>query len=787
MTTDEHRSALSNSRRVRVVTNFLGVYLWSSVFIGGSFWRALVFAVVGLASSAAALERPLTGGQSARFHGGETPRTAIRFAGDAALSAVGDPQCPTASSLRLLLWDEAVKPIALDCRKWRRTATGYRYVDPSAAAGGVRKIVLSGQRLAVYLNGNTAAANAAPPFAEVTLTIGADGYCGRFAAPRRRSSNTLAASGPTQACQLPRPNIVLVVLDDVRRDGIDRMPNLLNRIAAEGVSFDNAFTPNASCAPSRASILTGQYALRHRVDQVAGPVGGADRFRQFARDRQTIGVWLRNAGYRTGMFGKYINDYSVTEQDKGPNGTFYVPPGWDRWWVFVSPEHYGGIRGTPYQIVDESGGLTDYSDTSSDAEYSTDLSAKQVRAFIADAAQRGQPFFAYWAPYAAHGETPNLVPAPAERHANVLRDIAPWRPEAWNEQDVTDKPRWIQHGVEINHRPVVVEGQGKRVRGALAQSIADEFRQRQYESLLAADEQIGALLDQLVELGIDDQTLIIVISDNGFSWGEHQVWSEKGCAYDECQRVPLIARYPRRIAPGRHTAGTALNLDIAPTLAAIAGAPVSVPEDGADLSGWLFEPAPANWRSDYLLEHWRMNQSDSLHYTGQVADGDRLRVLYGDMLQKPRLSHVFEFESRGGVSPGAIAVPIGKTADESFVNLAQAMREKLKSVRVDIDTKRHVLAAMRPSQNEFWTVYFWEEVDQKNSIEPQDEEPGYFGVRDVDGGYLWVEYETGEHELYDMNVDPNQLDNRADDPAYASVRERLERRLDELIKTIRSR
>ena len=740
---------------------------------------AALAVIVFAAGSARAVEHPLTAGQRASFRTGERPHAAIRFSGGAALASAADPQCPTTSSIRLLLWDEAATDIALDCHKWRRTAQGYRYFDRAAAAGGVRKIILNGQRLAVYFNGgNAAAANDGTPFVELALTIGDDSYCGRFAEPQTRRAGLFVAGGPSETCQLPRPNIVVVLLDDVRADGVDRMPNLLNRIAAQGVTFDNAFTPDASCAPSRASLLTGQYALRHRTNQVAGTVGGADRFRALARDRQTIAVWLRNAGYTTGLFGKYINDYSITEQDKGPNGSFYIPPGWDRWWAFVSPEHYGGIHGTAYKIVDETGAITDYSDNATDAEYSTDLSAEKVRSFIADAVQRGQPFFAYWAPYAAHGETPGLVPAPAERHAGTFDELPLWRPPAWNEDDVSDKPRWVQ---------IISDRKKKRPNAFLLPSITDGDRKRQYEALLSADEQLGKLLDQLVELGVDQNTLIVVLSDNGLGWGEHQVWAQKGCPYEECQRVPMMMRYPRRIAGGRHVAASALNIDIAPTLAAVAGVPRGAVEDGLDLRGWLFGPAPSAWRSDYLMEFWRLFQADTVQYTGQVADGDRIRLFYGGTRQHPRPSVLFEFDTNGSVASEAVAVPIGKDADQTFANFGEAIRKNVQGVRVVHDPNTDQLYVARGSGNENWNLYFWTEVNQKGAFEPYYDMPNFLGVRDVDGGFTWVEYETGERELYDLKSDPQQLTNRADDPAYAPVRQRLEARLKELAKSIQSR
>lgn len=736
--------------------------------------------IVLAAASAAALEHPLRGGQRASLSVSQEPRaSSIRFVGDAVLSGASDPRCPASSSVRLLLRDEPSAPIELDCRKWRRFAQGYRYLDPSDPPSGIRKIVLASDRLSIYFTQRSPSPVSEVPFVELALTIGDDSYCGRFSAPAIERAGMLIASGPTAHCRLPRPNLILIVLDDVRADGIDRMPTLLNRVAGEGMSFDNAFTPDSSCAPSRASILTGLYALRHRTVQVAGSIGGARRFRELNADKQTIALWLQTAGYRTGLFGKYLNAYSGSEQTHGPNGAFYIPPGWDRWWAFVSPEHYGGVHGTSYRIVEEDGRISTFAEHSSDSQYSTDLSAQQLRAFVSDAVKRGQPFFAYWAPYAGHAETPDMVPVPAERHAGRFDDLPKWRPESWDEADVSDKPRWVQ---------VIQSRIAKHWEAKLSRIVTEQNRRQQYESLLAADEQIGLLLDQLTDLGIDRDTVVLVVSDNGLGWGEHQVWGEKGCPYEACQRVPLIVRYPRRVAGGgRHVTRAALNLDLAPTLAALGGASDRIAEDGADLTDWLIDSPPPTWRSDYMLEYWRLNQGDTLRYTDQVADGDRLRLYYAGARQQPRPSVVFEFDADGAVTPGAVAVPIGVNADETFSALATAVRESIRDVRVVFDAQTHTVGVARPSANEYWSLYFWTEVDQKGAFEPAYELPSYVGVRDVDGGFTWVEYETGERELYDLNVDPNELDNRAKDPAYASVRERLERRLKEMIQGIRSR
>jgi arylsulfatase A-like enzyme len=160
-------------------------------------------------------------------------------------------------------------------------------------------------------------------------------------------------------------------------------------------------------------LLTGLYSINHRTLNVAGKLGGARRFRESGGDQETIAVWLSDAGYRTGLFGKYLNVYNdSTEGDKGPGGTFYIPPGWTRWWSMISPEHYGGVRGQPYEVIEEDRTRTIY-DAKTDDQYSTDLSAQKLREFIVDSVQADRPFFVYWNPFAPHVDTASSGAAPA--------------------------------------------------------------------------------------------------------------------------------------------------------------------------------------------------------------------------------------------------------------------------------------------------------------------------------------------------------------------------------------
>jgi arylsulfatase A-like enzyme len=142
----------------------------------------------------------------------------------------------------------------------------------------------------------------------------------------------LAGAGNAEA--QTRPNVVLVLTDDQRWDTLNVMPTVQSRLAARGVTFENAFVVNPICCPSRASTLTGRYSHSTGVYNNGGPYGGWPAFR--TREGSTIATWLRAGGYRTGFFGKYLNNYG------GP----FVPPGWARWVAFSPPnvENYYSYR-----------------------------------------------------------------------------------------------------------------------------------------------------------------------------------------------------------------------------------------------------------------------------------------------------------------------------------------------------------------------------------------------------------------------------------------------------------
>ena len=314
------------------------------------------------------------------------------------------------------------------------------------------------------------------------------------------------------------PNIVLVVTDDQRWDTLWAMPTVQRELVGKGVTFTNAFVVNPLCCPSRASILTGRYSHSTGVYTNVPPHGGFASF----RDGSTVATWLRRAGYRTGYFGKYLNGYRGT----------YVPPGWHRWVALTSLGYYryglnvdGKIDGTRNRTW-----------------YSTDRLANAAAAFIRS--RRG-PLFLVFAPFAPHRPA-----TPAVRHEGAFADLDRWQPSSYNEADVSDKPAWLQ---------------AKRLRAAGAD---DAFRRRQYESLLAVDQGIATIVRALTETRRLRNTVILITSDNGYLWGEHRL-VDKAVPYEESIRVPLVVRYDRLAAPARIETRPALNIDLAPTIAAV--------------------------------------------------------------------------------------------------------------------------------------------------------------------------------------------------------------------------
>ncbi len=401
-----------------------------------------------------------------------------------------------------------------------------------------------------------------PPYSMVldTTTI-ADGAHALTAVARDTSNNTAVSSAVSVTVNnTNRPNIVLIVSDDQRWDTMQYMPLINSLLGSASVKFDNAFVTTSECCPSRASILTGLYAHNHGVLQNYGTNGGAPAF----KDGSTIATWLQATGYKTGLYGKYLNAYYLLSP--------YIPPGWNEFHAFVQPDD-----GLYYNYTFNDNGVVS-TFGSSPQDYSTDvLSAKAVQ-FI-NSTPSNQPFFLYFTPYGPHDPA-----TPAQSDLGSYSGLLPWRPASFNEADVSDKPTWVRQ------LPLLTTTQI---------ATGDAFRQRQLETLQSVDRAVSSIVSALSQTNRMNNTMIIYLSDNGLTWGEHRWLDNKGCVYEECVRVPLWVRLPGGV--GRNDSNLVANIDLAPSIAEYAGVPVPSKVNGLSFMGLLNDPQ-ASWRTNLLLE-----------------------------------------------------------------------------------------------------------------------------------------------------------------------------------------
>ncbi|WP_054812693.1 sulfatase family protein [Nocardia arizonensis] len=366
-----------------------------------------------------------------------------------------------------------------------------------------------------------------------------------------------------------RPNVVMILADDL--DAVttpvwQAMPRTAELIRDRGMEFTDGFAPMPICCAARSSILTGEYGHNTGVLTNAGEVGGFEAFVRNGNESHTIATALHDAGYRTGMAGKYLNGL---EHD--PN---HIAPGWDDWNAGVDNFLYSGYNYT----LNENGRLVKYGVTPRD--YETDVIRAKSERFITDAASSGRPFFWYAASTAPHFPIP-----PAPRHIPETRPTAAPRSPNYQEADVSDKPTWLVD--------TAVE------RAATIELTNDADYTNRLGSLKALDEMVAGIVETLSRTGELDNTYLIFTSDNGYSLGAHRL-TQKMAPYEESMRVPLAIAGPG-IGPGR-TDAMALSIDLAPTILDWAGIPASDRVDGRSLRPVLGGDA-ASWRTDFAAEY----------------------------------------------------------------------------------------------------------------------------------------------------------------------------------------
>ena len=399
---------------------------------------------------------------------------------------------------------------------------------------------------------------------------------------RQRASLRLAKIPNRQ----PR-NIVFILTDDQRYDALGFLrgqsfletPNI-DALVRRGVYLPNAFVTTALCSPSRASILTGQYAHRHRVVDNDSPVPpGLVFFPQY----------LRRAGYETAFIGKWhIGGHRDDPQ-----------PGFDHWVSFKGQGSY----------LPDQDGLNVNGKRVPRKGYITDELTDYALEWL-EARTRDRPFMLYLSHKAVHSEF-----IPADRHKGRYANETFVPPQTMNPESVGGAPMWVRnqrnswHGVDFPYHGELNVG---------------EYYKRYAETLLAVDEGLGRVVDLLRRKGLLDSTLIIFMGDNGFAFGEHGL-IDKRTAYEESMRVPLLMHCPGLFRGGTVVEQVVANIDIAPTILEAAGMRTPNDMDGRSFLP-LAEGKQIPWRENLLYEYyweWAFPHTPTTH----ALRGDRYKYI----------------------------------------------------------------------------------------------------------------------------------------------------------------
>ena len=371
----------------------------------------------------------------------------------------------------------------------------------------------------------------------------------------------------------PRPNILLVIVDDLRFDDFGAAGHPfartthLDRLAREGAQFKNFFAVTPLCSPSRANILTGLETRHHGILDNTDRSPRSHALPTFARN-------LHAAGYHTGFIGKWHMGNDPTPR-----------PGFDYW---VAMKGQGEVADPELY---ENGRLARV------PGYVTDIFTERAVSFLQQ--RRTAPFLLILSHKALH---PNKVQRadgtteaigeggfiPAERHKTLYAGAQPAR-----RGNYAVPPR----GKPALERPIP----GLKPLGPDTVTPDETIRER-LRMLAAVDEGLGQIFAELEKQGTLNQTVVMVIGDNGYFYGEHGLSEERRLAYEESVRLPLLVRYPPQVKAGAEPTGMALTTDLAPTILELAGAPALPGIDGRSLVP-LFARTPADWRKSFLIEY----------------------------------------------------------------------------------------------------------------------------------------------------------------------------------------
>lgn len=395
---------------------------------------------------------------------------------------------------------------------------------------------------------------------------------------------------------LGAPNIIFVMSDDhavpaLSAYGGDLIstPNL-DRLASEGARFDAAYVTNSICTPSRAVILTGKHSHRNGVLTLSDTFDGS---------QATLAKYLQEAGYHTGMIGKWHLKSEPTGFDE-----YAVLPGQG---LYYDPllRHKGNW---PETVTHEG--------------YVTDVITDQALRFIQNCPQ-DKPFFLMY-----HHKAPHDVFVPKLEHRSLFTGLVPEPPTL--HEDVSDRialretvekighrhtsygvPQWRWFLQRVRYSAAEIEAWEHELAGLSGRSLVGAqyqiYMRRYLQCVYSIDENMGRLLEYLERSHLARDTALIYTSDQGFFLGEHGLY-DKRFMYEPAFRIPLLLRWPSGVKAGAVTSDLVQNLDFAPTILEIAGLDIPADMQGRSFLGLVQDVPPPDWRDAIYYRYW-MNRA----------------------------------------------------------------------------------------------------------------------------------------------------------------------------------
>jgi N-acetylglucosamine-6-sulfatase len=400
-----------------------------------------------------------------------------------------------------------------------------------------------------------------------------------------------------------KPNILFILTDDQAESTLAYMPNVQNLIQQKGHAFSNAFNAYPLCCPSRATIQRGQYAHNTSVfgnEYSSG--GGYQMFDELNREQSTIATWLDAVGYRTIYQGKYMNNFNYL-------GDTPSPPGWDSFDKPTAPGQTG-----------ETGDAT---------------TAIRAMAQLKIEAPKVEPFFMM-----VGFDAPHVANDYESQYEGMFAGERVPRVPSFDEQDVSDKPRYIRED-----KLPLAQQTDPEVSTVCKDNELNSIEQndceypRQLRNLQTTDRFVKDAVDYLATEGELSNTYIVFYTDNGNHWGEHRLDFGKLAPYETDTGFPLIIRGPS-VPTGTTSTKLVGNQDLAPTFAQIGGASTPSFVDGRSFLRIADNDTTndSSWRTGHYAERrwkteWSLPSKSSPSYIPPweaVREENLVYIRYGD-------------------------------------------------------------------------------------------------------------------------------------------------------------